>query len=299
MTSNQPDREQKSIFQKVLDQYFEQRDLTHLEKLIQAGIDLDCELENRETPLQQAVEKGDARLVEYLLAMGASPNGGSQEASLLRAAYNGLEDIYFLLLPTSDSNTRHKAEQIWQFIGLHRLRRREFVNPIIDNFVFNAALGAIEEVKAAIDLGVNINEVNSMGSPALILAIRNERSDVVKMLLEHGADPNLSADDPPWETPLVEACHNLNQPSAIKIVQYLLEYGANPNYIPDVVRKNPEFDITLSSLNPLVVSVRNGSIDAARLLIDAGAIISDDDKKALLDLISSPQQRESYEFLLG
>jgi ankyrin repeat protein len=61
--------------------------------------------------------------------------------------------------------------------------------------------------------------------PALELAVmaNTENIDLIKVLIEHGADPNKQ--DADGQTPLFEACYAGNS----ETVLLLLEYGANPN----------------------------------------------------------------------
>jgi ankyrin repeat protein len=51
----------------------------------------------------------------------------------------------------------------------------------------------VEAVKAALDAGADANAKDSYGIPALHRAMAN--SDIVKMLLEHGADPDIRDND--------------------------------------------------------------------------------------------------------
>ena len=74
-------------------------------------------------------------------------------------------------------------------------------------------------------------------------AARRRDFEMVKLLLEHGADPNLPEDGAPVGEALWTAVY-LDQPEMVKL---LLEYGANPNTSPESsgsavmhARRNPE-----------------------------------------------------------
>ena len=61
----------------------------------------------------------------------------------------------------------------------------------------------------------------------LDIAIGSNAGDVAKLLLENGADPNLSQHDAGYNSPLIRACymHDLD----ISVIEKLLEHGANVN----------------------------------------------------------------------
>lgn len=71
----------------------------------------------------------------------------------------------------------------------------------------------------------NPNKANEDGVTYLILAICNYNVDIVKRLLEKGADPNIC--DYSGAHPLLFAIMK-NDPRMTQIVELLLEYGANP-----------------------------------------------------------------------
>jgi hypothetical protein len=66
--------------------------------------------------------------------------------------------------------------------------------------------GAIEDVRALLDSGVDVNVQDVSGATALLYAVNYGRLDCVKLLLEKGANPKLSDQDR-W-TPLLLAEFN-------------------------------------------------------------------------------------------
>ena len=88
-----------------------------------------------------------------------------------------------------------------------------------------ADYGDLEMVQVLLDYGVGVNTRNSSGSTPLDFALKypHTRLDagVVRLLLDHGADPNVCAHDS--LTPLYRA----SQCGRIDIVRLLLEHGAS------------------------------------------------------------------------
>ncbi|ARF02781.1 SWPV1-207 [Shearwaterpox virus] len=69
-----------------------------------------------------------------------------------------------------------------------------------------------------LELGLNIDLINDLGSTALHVAIEHRSYSITKLLLKKGADPN--AEDQYGRTPIYMACTNN------KLVSILLRYGA-------------------------------------------------------------------------
>lgn len=90
--------------------------------------------------------------------------------------------------------------------------------------------------------------------PALAIASLHGRNEVVRLLLEHGADVNCS--DSSGGTALIAACVEYGQPETVRL---LLERGA-------AVNKTNE-----SGATALYYACQRGDLKTARLLLDAGA----------------------------
>jgi hypothetical protein len=89
----------------------------------------------------------------------------------------------------------------------------------------------IETVKLLLEHGANPNLKDIDRWTALMMASRHSNNDsnieTVKLLLEHGLNPNLKDNDG-W-TALIYASKYSNNGSNIETVKLLLEHGANPN----------------------------------------------------------------------
>ena len=102
---------------------------------------------------------------------------------------------------------------------------------------------------------VNVNIVNTVGRTPLHYAAWQGNIDVLKLLLERGAHPDL-VDDQGW-TQLHYAIRRLHCNE--DVVQHLLDRGANPN------------SVNKSGWTPLHDAIRNGQKDVVQILLNAGA----------------------------
>ncbi|MFC1902492.1 ankyrin repeat domain-containing protein [Chloroflexota bacterium] len=135
--------------------------------------------------------------------------------------------------------------------------------------VLAAARGNIKRVKELLDKAgdlVNREEGDIYSRrprrTPLCAAAKNHKSDIVKLLLDKGADPNLGE-----ITPLVAAVAN----NDVEVVKILLEKGANPN----LKSREPPTVTTLHSINtPLNLAAKKGYVDMINVLLDHGALVN-------------------------
>ncbi|KUL89893.1 hypothetical protein ZTR_02763 [Talaromyces verruculosus] len=120
-----------------------------------------------------------------------------------------------------------------------------------------AELGEIEIVRTLIDHGVDVDVTrgNVVRRTPLSLAIRNGNIECVRLLIENGSDLNPAAAD---KTPIQIACDTYN--CSVEMVQLLLESGA---YV------NPPQDS--SRLTALQLAVDRRRTDIVRLLLQRKA----------------------------
>ncbi|MBC8141841.1 MAG: ankyrin repeat domain-containing protein [Armatimonadetes bacterium] len=125
-----------------------------------------------------------------------------------------------------------------------------------------AARGAVSEVRRLLDEGVPVDTRKAnTGWTALISAVRSGKTDVVKLLLERGAKPDLASAT--GYTPLMAATQTRNAP----LIRLLLLRGANAN------KSTPQ------GLTPLMVAAGNkadsrteaADLESVKLLLRGGA----------------------------
>lgn len=268
---------ERIVLQQAVDQAVSQSDTTSLKQLINIGINLNQRLDDGQTPLEQAVEYSDLDMVKLLIDGGADPNFEENVgySPLWRAASYGLQDVYDFLHPLSGPTQQWEAQQELPN-GLHRYRRRQTSNYLVEELTTAAAQGDTEQILRLIQEGVDTNAVDSDGNTALLPSVYWGRVETVKILLQHGANPNKSEEDSPWMTPLLAAIRYIEatrvnyssngldskdgEAVQIEIMKLLLQAGADPNLTKDCCK-----------LTPLMVAVDSHSIGAIELLLNAGA----------------------------
>jgi uncharacterized protein len=128
--------------------------------------------------------------------------------------------------------------------------------------------------EALLKAGADPNAKLPSGTTILMTAARTGNPDIVRMLIEHGADVNAKGDQY-GETALVWAVSE-NHPEA---AQVLIAHGADVNARSSELKHEKdrfglEGVLTIlphGSWTPLMYAARQGSLDAARTLVDAGA----------------------------
>jgi ankyrin repeat protein len=155
-------------------------------------------------------------------------------------------------------------------------------------------------VRKLLNAGANANQVEKTGETILMVAIRTGSTDAVRALLEHKANANYA--EPQLQlTPLMLAAEGGYTDIVADLIksgadiQVRTRTGATPaRRLPCVAQSGcgshgegivrggwPEKGIRApipGNLSPLMYAAREGKIDAARLLLDAGANVNEVDK---------------------
>lgn len=89
------------------------------------------------------------------------------------------------------------------------------------NYIFDSIKNNdVKKFKKALEKGIDVNQYVEGYNSLLLAAIDYKRDQIVKLLLDSGADPNLP--DPYGDTPIIKAAQNNNP----EIVSLLIDYGA-------------------------------------------------------------------------
>lgn len=212
-------------------------------------------------------EKKKIEIVKLLLDAGANPNlsnkGGVSAVTI--AANNGYKEISQLFVKSGKvedtlltASLRGDVKAVKEFI-----KKGANVNEKDNNgftiLMLTARQNNPEIIKLLLDAGADVNYVSNEGSfadkyTALALAAGNNRVENVKLLLAAGADVNIECNF--RNTALHYAVNNA------EITKLLLDAGANVN-------AQGEDEET-----PLIRAVKAGNVEVVKILLDAGADIN-------------------------
>lgn len=179
--------------------------------------------------LNFACIRGDTKVISFLVEHGLDANVGGPISEA--ASYGGVEDVRVLLKhgakvgpnsPGSDALFNAIAESHFESARLI-LRYGAAVNSKEYGPLAEAvSQGEVGMVLELLKRGAN---VNAGEGEALLTACRDCDEDLVELLLEHGADPTLRADD---GTTTIQATKQNADPleDADGIIALLKDYGA-------------------------------------------------------------------------
>lgn len=148
--------------------------------------------------------------------------------------------------------------------------------------------GQVEAARALLDGGADINEQDSDGNNALVLAILNSHYDLAQLLIDRGANPDVAAKngraalytavemhDEDWSPR--PARRTGDQTSCMAIIRALIGHGANVNArltAPAPIAKLAQDagDKTLAAgATPFMRAARSADLELMRFLLEKGA----------------------------
>ena len=238
------------------------------------------------TPLFFAVRQGALDVVQLLVASGANVQDTAVDGStpLIVATQNGQTEIARFLLDHG-ANPNLANEKGWTPLYLAITGR----DPLTTAVPPPPKDGALDLIKALLDRGANPNvrikaktEVHAGNTPLwleeagatpLLRAAQFGDLTVVRLLLDHGADPSISTTD--HTTPLMVAAgvgwadgftFEYSADETVELVKLLLDKGASINAAND------------HGITPLHGAAYKGANKVMQLLVDRGADLAAKDK---------------------
>jgi ankyrin repeat protein len=230
------------------------------------------------TPLMFAARENDLESARVLVKAGADINAqsGDGKDALSLAFFDGSYDVAEFLID-SHANVNQKDAQRFTPLFWAVDRRNMETAP---NFPWMETRDPLPLIKKLLDAGANPNAlINSTprarmreGSPRLVFATVLTRAalagdvELARLLLAHGADPNIISKD--RETVLMAACgtgfingyHRQRSPAErLELVKLLVELGGDINAADNY------------GITPLMVAANLGDIEIVRYLISKGA----------------------------
>ncbi len=168
------------------------QDLERVRELIKSGVDVNYrEPAYGNTPLVMACQYNLVKIAQYLMDHGADIDLKTKTGHTpLMAAASGSEEMFHLLL-SKGADPLQKLENGTSAFTL-------LLTGILRDRI------SLEAADRLIEAGANVDESAGSGAmegyTCLMMAARNGRPDIVRYLLEHGADVNATAAD--GNTPL-------------------------------------------------------------------------------------------------
>jgi len=251
-------------------------------------------------PIADAAERHDANAIHTLLKQGADVSAAQPDGmtALHWAALHGETELASMLL-FAGANVR-ATTRLGAYTALHlasRAGNAALMATLLDAgadakartstgatpLMLAAETGRTDAVKLLLDRGADANAKESTyGQTALMFAAALDRAEVVALLAARGADPNiastftdlkaLAVPEPPTagqSTRLpVEAPAEERKPADAK--------APKPPDVPGITRpfRYNELIGAQGGLTPLHFAARQGSLQSARALVDAGANVN-------------------------
>jgi uncharacterized protein len=155
-----------------------------VELLLDAEADVDVVDEDGGTALESAACGGHCQIVSLLIEAGANAKHKDKDgkSALIYAAERGHDGIVAELMPLSTPKSRQQAEI------LLKLKSQGEPSPQVLSFFAATEKGDLDQVRHYLDEGGDIEVINEAGGTALAIAAGANQLEVVKLLVERGAN---------------------------------------------------------------------------------------------------------------
>jgi len=246
------------------------RDMVALRSLLNQKADVNAPGKDGTPALHWVVRVDDLEAARLLIQAGANVKFADRYGvtPIYLAASNGNAAMLKLLLDSgADANT---------------------VDPTSETTLMTAArVGDLESVRVLLDRGAKVDAADpAFQQTALMIAVRENHPEVVRLLVQRGADVNAqtrTGETPGWVLP--NSVPGFGH--GIGIVRGGLPERGSRYFIP-------------GGLTPLLYAARDGRLDAAKTLVDAGAKVEMADPNAITPLLMaiSNDQISTARFLI-
>jgi ankyrin repeat protein len=208
-----------------------------VEYLIDCGANVNQHNALGETPLHRAVDLGgtgdvasgsvnakkgiigDLSIVELLLANGADPRAADRN-QVTPLHYANHTQIAELLI---EHGAKVNALTISGYTPLHYIAER--------GYGVQGSLAAAKTAEVLIKRGANVNVVAKDGSTPLYKAVLNNKVEMARLLLRHGANPNAIITKSQNSLSPLAVAVSIGGYGDVAMVELLLAHGANANVV--------------------------------------------------------------------
>lgn len=244
-------------------------------RLLTAGANPNAALLLGETPVMVAARSGSPAVVELLAAQGADVNARAargQTALMWAVAQKHPEVVKVLLANGADIHARSDSWTEVMAVPPHGYLEYNRAIPHGNDtaLMFAARVDDLASAKLLVAAGANVNDEDAWGVSAVVLAAHSGFTDVVEFLLEKGANAN---SDRAGFTALHEAVMRRDE----NLVKVLLDHGADANlpvrsWTP-TRRSSRDFNFPpeLIGATPFWLAARFTEPEVMRLLVKHGA----------------------------
>jgi ankyrin repeat protein len=165
-----------------------------LEALLKGGAKWDLTYKDGETVLMEAARTGSLESVDLLIAKGMDVDvreTSQQQTALMWASIEGhLGVVKALLKAGAQPNLAARSSGLEPPTDIGGRAWLDYSRGGLTALMFAAREGHGEVVRVLLDAGADPNVKTSNGLTAMMLAVLNDRLDTAKLLLDHGANPN-------------------------------------------------------------------------------------------------------------
>jgi ankyrin repeat protein len=242
--------------------------------------------------LDEAAKRGDVQAVQRLLRQGIDVNDRDWgRTPLMTAALKGHLDIVKLLIKKgADIHARDLEGKTALYLAALRVHTKVATflrkHGAQLDFVTAIRLGDLREVQRLVKEGADVNSKDIYGGTPLMIAAGTGNLEIVRLLLDNGADINATRDGSD-ATALMNAVKGSN----VEVVKLLIEKGADVNTVVEMGDENmTAMDFAAISGNveilkmliekdahfngALAIAAGKGHVEAVKLLIDKGADVN-------------------------
>lgn len=258
-----------------------------LPQLVAAGADL----HKPKGIIETAVQFNDKDAMIYLLDQGVNPNDRTAEGyTALTTAIreNRAELVDVLLNRGADASIRGQDWPLCMAVRRPAILKRLLEatpNPRAFRGVVEMAVVAnqLESIKLLLGAGVSVEDKNCGVFSPLTTAIREERKEIVRYLLDTA---NADVNAPGEHLPLVKALRRYH--GDVEILQMLLSRGADINKMH-------------RGWNPVLQAVENGDAEILKMLIEMGGPadlqVLDESGRPVIDIVTERGWEEGLALL--